>query len=50
MTRNGDVKFEQNQTCGLENSRSNLANFYQSPQNSQNWDFGGILLLKVQNV
>ena len=50
MTRSNDVKFEQKQTCGLENSRSNLANFYQSPQKSQNWDFDGILLSKVQNV
>ena len=26
----------------------NLANFHQSTQNSQNWDFGGILLSKVE--
>ena len=28
----------------------NLANFHQSTQNSQSWDFDGILLPKIENV
>ena len=28
----------------------NLADFYQSTRKSQNWDFDGILLPKVENV
>ena len=45
----GDAKFEEKLTRGLEND-SNLANFHQSTLKSQNWDFDGILLSKVENV
>ena len=45
MTLECGAKFEGKQTCGLENDR-NLANFHQSTQNSQNWDF----LYKAENV
>ena len=37
-------------TCGLENNMRNLANFHQSTWRSQNWDFDGILLFKVENI
>ena len=49
MTLKSDAKFEEKLTCDLEND-SNLANFYQSTQKSQNWNFDGILLLKKENV
>ena len=32
------AKLEEKLTCGLENDM-NLANFHQSTENSQNWDF-----------
>ena len=38
----GDAKFEEKLTYGLENDR-NMANFHQSNWKSQNWDFDGIL-------
>ena len=50
MTLKGDVKFEKKLTCGLETDRRNLPNFRQSTQKSQNWNFDGILLSKVENV
>ena len=50
MTLKTDTKFEEKLTCGLENDMRNLANFYQGTQKSQNWDFDGILLSKVENV
>ena len=50
MTLKSDAKFEENPTCGLENYMKNLANFHQSTQKYQNWDFDGILLSKVGNV
>ena len=50
MTLKGDAKFKEKLTCGLENDMRNLANFYQNTQKSQNWDFDGILLSKVENV
>ena len=43
-------KFEEKLTCGLENEMRNMANFHQSTRKSQNWDFNGILLSKVENV
>ena len=49
MTLKSDAKFEEKLTCGLEND-SNLANFHQSTLKSQNWDFDGIVLSKVENV
>ena len=36
MTLKGDAKFEEKLSCGLENDRSNLANFHQSTQKSHN--------------
>ena len=49
-TLKSDAKFEEKLTCGLENNRRNSGNFYQSTRKSQNWDFDGILLSKVENV
>ena len=43
-------KFEETLTYGLENDMKNSANFHQSTQKSQNGDFDGILLSKVENV
>ena len=50
MKLKSDAKFEEKLTCGSENDMGNLANFYQSTRKSQNWDFDGILLSKVENV
>ena len=50
MTLKSDAKFEEKLTCGLENDMRNLAKFQPSTQKSQNWDFDGILLSKVENV
>ena len=50
MTLTSDTKFEGKLTCGLENDMRNLANFHQSIRKSQNQEFDGILLSKVQNV
>ena len=50
MRLKSDAEFEEKLTCGLENDIRNLANFYQSTQKSENWNFDGILLSKVENV
>ena len=50
MTLKSHAKFEKKLTCGLENDMRNLANFHQSTQKCQNWDFDGILLSKAENV
>ena len=50
MTLTSDAKFEKELTCGWENDLKNLTNFHQSTQKSQNSDFDGILLPKVENV
>ena len=50
MTLENDAKFEEKLTCGLKNDMRNLANFHQSTQKCQNWDFDGVLLSKVENV
>ena len=50
MTLKSDPKFEEKPTRGLKNDMRNLAKFQQSTQKCQNWDFGGILLSKVENV
>ena len=50
MTLKSDTKFEEQLTGGLENDMENLAHFHQSTRKSQNWDFDGILLLKVGNA
>ena len=50
MTLKSDAKFEEELTGALKNGTRNLANFYQNTQKSQNWDFDGVLLSKVENV
>ena len=50
MTLKSYAKFKEKLICGLENDMRNLANFYQSNQNSQNLDFDGNLLSKAENV
>ena len=47
MTLRSDAKFEEKLTYVLENDRRNSAVFHQ--KKSQNWDFDGILLSKVEN-
>ena len=49
-TLKSDAKFEDKLNCGLENDMGNLAKFYQSTRKSQNWDFDGILISKLENV
>ena len=50
MAMKTDTKFEEKVTSGLENDMSNLANFHQSTEKCQNWDFDGVLLSKVENL
>ena len=50
MALNIDAKFEGKLTCAFKNDMRNLANFHQSTWKSQNWDFDGILLSKVENA
>ena len=50
MTLKSDAKFEEKLTCGLENNIRNVAKFHQSAQKSQNFDFPGIFLSKVENT
>ena len=50
MTLESASKFEEKLSCGLENDIKNLANFYQSTQKSQSWDFYWVRLSKVENV
>ena len=50
MTLKSDTKFEEKLTCNLENDMGNLVNFHQSTWKSQNLDFDGILLSKLENV
>ena len=45
-----DGKFQRKMTCASKNKKRNLENFHQGTRKSQNWDFDGILLSKVQNV
>ena len=45
-----DAKFEGKLTCPFKNDMRNLRNFHQSTWKSQNWDFDGILLSKVENA
>ena len=45
-----DTKFEGKLTCASKNDMRNLANFHQTTQKFQNWDFEGVLLSKVGNV
>ena len=50
MTRKSGAKFEEKLTCGLQNDIKKLVNIHQSIRKSQNWDFYGVLLSKVENV
>ena len=50
MTLKSDAKIEEKLTCDLKNDLRNLANFHQSTQKCENWDFDGVLLSKVENV
>ena len=50
MALNIDAKFEEKLTCALKNDMENLENFDQSTRKSQNQDFDGIILSKVENV
>ena len=50
MTPKSDAKFEEKLTCGVKYDLKNLANFHQSTQNCENWDFDGVLLSKVENL
>ena len=50
MSLRSDAKFEEKLTCCLENDMRNFANFHQSTQKCQNWNFDKILLSKVENV
>ena len=45
-----DAKFEGKLACASKNDMRNFANFHQSSRKSQNWDFDGIVLPKVENV
>ena len=49
MTLKSDAKLEEKLTCSLENDMRNLANLHQSTRKSQNWDFDGIILSKVEH-
>ena len=44
------AKFEEKQTCGLQNDMRNLAIFHQNTWKCQNWYFHGVLLFKVENA
>ena len=48
MTLKSYANFEEKLICGLKKDLRNLANFHQSTWKSQNWDFDGILLSKVE--
>ena len=50
MTLKSHAKFEEKLTCGLESDIRNLTIFYQNTWQSQNWNFDGILLSKVENA
>ena len=50
ITLKSDAKFEEKLAGGLKNYMRNLANSHQSTWESQNWDFVGIILSKVEKV
>ena len=50
MTPKCHAKFEEKLTCGLENDMRNVENFHQNTLKCRNWDFDGILLLKIENA
>ena len=45
-----EKKIEGKLTCAPKKNIKNLANFHKSTWKSQNWDFDGILLSKVEAV
>ena len=47
---NIDAKFEGKLTCSFKNDMRNIASFHQCTEKSQNVDFDGILLSKVEHV
>ena len=50
MALNTDAKFDRKLTFAFKNDMNSLGNFHQSTRKSQNWDFDGILLSKVENA
>ena len=50
MALNIDTKFEGKLTFAFKNYTRNWEKFHQSTRKSQNWDFVGILLSKVENL
>ena len=50
MARKIDATLDRKLTCAFKNDMRNLGNFYQNTGKSKNWDFGRILLSKVENV
>ena len=50
MALNIDAKFEGKLTFAFKNDMRHLGHFQQSTWKSQEWDFDGILLSKVENV
>ena len=50
MALNIDAKFEGKLTFAFKNDMKNLGNFHQSTWKSQNLDFDGILLSKVESI
>ena len=50
MTLKSDAKIEEKLACCLENDMRNFANFHQSTQKCQNWNFDKIFLSRVENV
>ena len=50
MTLKSDAKFDEKLTCASKSDMRILANFHQSTRKSENWDFHGTFLFKVENV
>ena len=50
MTMKSYANFEERLTSGWKEDIRNLANFHQSTGKSQNWNFDGILLSKVEGM
>ena len=50
MTLKSDAKFDEKLACASKNDMRTLANFHQSTRKSENWDFHGTFLFKVENV
>ena len=50
MTLKSDAKFAEKLTFGFENDMMNMTNLHRNTRKSQNWNFEGILLSKVEIV